>query len=135
MKKSHKDTNFTGVSLDAFNLYMLEMKHLSRLSPDEEAHLLDHVVRGNRAHREGSVNHLVLTDALHARNVLVEEYQRLVLSLARRYHRQCKRLELLDLIQEGNIGVIEALNRYDGASPKGGTFKTHAGCLDCWRDS
>ena len=102
---------------------MLEMNHLSRLSPDEEAHLLDRVVRGNRARHEGSVNHLVLTDAFHARNVLVEEYQRLVISLARRYHRQCKRLELLDLIQEGSIGVIEALNRYDGTSPKGGTFK------------
>ena len=134
MKKTQTDINFTGVSLDAFNLYMLEMNHLSRLSPDEEAHLLERVVHGNRARHEGSANHLVLTDALHARNVLVEEYQRLVISLARRYQRQCKRLELLDLIQEGSIGVIEALNRYDGTSPKGGTFQENANCLDCWCD-
>jgi len=48
-----------------------------------------------------------------ARTRLVEGYQSLILALAKRYVRHCKRMELMDLVQEGNLGLLQAIDRYD----------------------
>ncbi len=63
------------------------------------------------------------TDA-SARDRLVEAYQPLVLNIARRYYRRDTAMELMDLVQEGNIGLLKSLESYD---PSVGTvFSTHA---------
>jgi RNA polymerase primary sigma factor len=59
---------------------------------------------------------------LHVKNAFVAANLRLVVSIARRYNRG--RLPLIDLIQEGNIGLIKAVERYDHS--RGFRFSTYA---------
>jgi RNA polymerase primary sigma factor len=60
--------------------------------------------------------------ALHLRNHFVRANLRLVVSVARRFHHY--RLPLIDLIQEGNIGLIKSVHRFDHR--KGFRFSTYA---------
>lgn len=60
--------------------------------------------------------------AEHARSQIVQAYLRLVVNLARRY--QYRGLPLLDLVQEGNIGMMQAVRKFDYR--RGYRFSTYA---------
>lgn len=78
------------------------------LEPEEETHLLLRARRGD---------HAALTR-------LVEANQRLVMSIARRYYHagMTGDLSLMDLIQWGNIGLLEAIHRWDGRRLRFSTY-------------
>ena len=60
-----------------------------------------------------------------ARERLVECYQSLVIGVAKRYVKHCRDMDLMDLVQEGNIGLLQAIDKFDG-DKHGATFKTWA---------
>ena len=76
--------------------YLSEVRRYSLLDPDEERRIaLEYFERG----------------APEAAERLVTANLRLVVKIAFQYHRQWA--NVLDLIQEGNVGLVEALSRYD----------------------
>lgn len=94
------------VVLDGVKAYLKSIGNHPRLSFDEEKALSIRALDGDR-------------DAV---NTLVECNLLLVVSVAKRYY-GCG-LPLLDLIQEGNLGLIKAAEKYDGS--KGFRFSTYA---------
>jgi RNA polymerase primary sigma factor len=82
-------------SSESLKKYLQEISKLPRITPDEEKTLGDRIQAGDRA----------------ALRKLVEANLRFVVSFAKRY-RNCG-LSFLDLINEGNIGLIEAAKRFN----------------------
>jgi len=91
--------------LDIIKIYMKDIQYSKTLSPDEELELSKAAFLGDEVARE----------KLYISNL------RLVVSIAKRY--MYSGLPILDLIQEGNLGLIEAVNRFDGS--KGYKFSTY----------
>lgn len=91
---------------NSIKIYMREMGQFSILSADEEIKLAHRIAEGDQS----------------AKNELVEANLRLVVSLARHY--QGCGLSYQDLIQEGNIGLIKAAEKFDVS--KGFRFSTYA---------
>lgn len=91
---------------NSIKIYMREMGQFSMLSADEEVKLARRIAEGDQS----------------AKNELVEANLRLVVSLARHY--QGCGLSYQDLIQEGNIGLIKAAEKFDVS--KGFRFSTYA---------
>lgn len=91
---------------NSIKIYMREMGQFSMLSVDEEIKLAHRIAEGDQS----------------AKNELVEANLRLVVSLARHY--QGCGLSYQDLIQEGNIGLIKAAEKFDVS--KGFRFSTYA---------
>jgi RNA polymerase primary sigma factor len=91
---------------DALQLFFNEMRKYPLLSKDEEIELAQAIERGD----------------LQAKERLINSNLRLVVSNARRYMRQD--LNLLDLIQEGILGLIRASEKFDWR--KGYKFSTYA---------
>lgn len=96
----------TSVVLDGVKAYLKSIGNHPRLSFDQEKELSVKALAGDR-------------DAV---NTLVECNLLLVVSVAKKYY-GCG-LPLLDLIQEGNLGLIKAAEKYDGS--KGFRFSTYA---------
>lgn len=96
-------------SFSALNQYMSEVTSFPKLMNDEEIRLLSSLAQGG----EG---------AQQARDRFVEGYQPLVIGLAKRFVRNCTHLELLDFVQEGNIGLLRAIERYQNTEAS--SFKT-----------
>ncbi len=97
-----KDININ----DPVRMYLKEIGRISLLSPEEELELSEKVASGDEA----------------AKNKLAESNLRLVVSIAKRY--VGRGLLFLDLIQEGNIGLMKAVDKFD--SDKGYKFSTYA---------
>jgi RNA polymerase primary sigma factor len=91
---------------DSVRLYLREIGKIPLLSADEELELAKRVVAGD----------------LDAKEKMAEANMRLVVSIAKRY--VGRGLDLLDLIQEGNTGLLRAVEKFD--PDKGFKFSTYA---------
>ncbi|MCA9343190.1 RNA polymerase sigma factor RpoD, partial [Candidatus Saccharibacteria bacterium] len=94
------------VSDDSVRLYLREIGKIPLLKPDEELELAYKVVKGDK----------------RAKDKMAEANMRLVVSIAKRY--VGRGLDLLDLIQEGNTGLLRAVEKFD--PDKGFKFSTYA---------
>ncbi|MBR6689208.1 MAG: RNA polymerase sigma factor RpoD [Clostridia bacterium] len=91
---------------DPVRMFLKEIGKIELLSLDEEAELAEKMVQGDKA----------------AKKKLVESNLRLVVSIAKRYIG--RGMHFLDLIQEGNLGLIKAVDKFDPV--KGFKFSTYA---------
>ena len=104
-------TIIEGISIDdPVKVYLKEIGRVPLLSPDEEVELAEKMASG-----EPGV-------AAKARKRLSEANLRLVVSIAKRY--VGRGMQFLDLIQEGNLGLIKAVEKFDHT--KGFKFSTYA---------
>ena len=92
--------------VDATQLYLREIGFSELLTADEEIHY-------GRLTRKGDID---------ARNKMIESNLRLVVKISRRYLN--RGLPLLDLIDEGNLGLIRAVEKFD--PERGFRFSTYA---------
>jgi RNA polymerase sigma factor (sigma-70 family) len=102
-------------SLMALDQYLSVVRRIACLTPEEEAELVQCVERGKAERASSCPDPQVLADAREARNRLVEAFQPLVLALATRWKSYFRRMELLDLVQEGTLAVMMAVERNDPA--------------------
>ena len=91
---------------DPVRMYLKEIGKISLLSQDEELKISKRVEEGDE----------------EAKRLLAESNLRLVVSIAKRY--VGRNLSFLDLIQEGNIGLMKAVDKFDAS--KGYKFSTYA---------
>ena len=93
-------------NINSLNQYLLEIRNYSVLSKDEEIELFKRLESGD----------------LSAKDELIKHNLRLVVSVASRFTN--KKDDMLDVIEEGNFGLMKAINKYDYR--KGCKFSTYA---------
>jgi RNA polymerase nonessential primary-like sigma factor len=93
-------------SFDATRAYLNELSKSHLLTPDEEKFYGKRALNGDQ----------------HARKIMIESNLRLVVKISRRYLN--RGLPLLDLIEEGNLGLIRAVEKFD--PDRGFRFSTYA---------
>jgi RNA polymerase primary sigma factor len=99
--------NYTDdISDDSVRMYLREIGKIPLLSNDEEMELAKRVLEGDR----------------RAKDRMAEANMRLVVSIAKRY--SGRGMDLLDLIQEGNTGLLRAVDKFN--PEKGFKFSTYA---------
>lgn len=95
---------------DSIQMYLKEIGQYPLLSSQEEKELAERIEMGDE----------------EAKNILMKSNLRLVVTFAKKYVGRSPNLTLLDLIQEGNLGLYKAVEKYDFS--KGFKFSTYA----CW---
>ena len=100
------------VSLLAFDQYMRRVRQTPDLLEEEEQMLLAHLEQGKLEQQQLHPDAQRVAMAMAARERLVEGYQALVISIANRYKWCCRSMELLDLIQEGNLGLLKGIDHF-----------------------
>jgi len=93
---------------DSIQIYLREIGQYPLLTAAEERELAQRIVAGDD----------------EARNILARSNLRLVVSIAKKYVGRSPDLTLLDLIQEGNLGLFKAVDKFDWT--KGFKFSTYA---------
>ncbi len=101
-----KDRHSTGY--DSIQIYLREIGQYPLLTAAEERELAKRIEKGDN----------------EARNILARSNLRLVVSIAKKYVGRSPDLTLLDLIQEGNLGLFRAVDKFDWK--KGYKFSTYA---------
>jgi RNA polymerase primary sigma factor len=101
-----QDQYFDDASDDSVRLYLREIGKIPLLNSEEELALAQRVVAGEKK----------------AKDKMAEANMRLVVSIAKRY--SGRGLDFLDLIQEGNTGLLRAVEKFD--PDKGFKFSTYA---------
>ena len=122
---------------DPVRMYLKDIGNIPLLGPEEEMELANIVVKGREAQekitafenceidltdKEEAKYRKLVDDALYAKNKLVDSNLRLVVSIAKRY--TGRNLPFLDLIQEGNMGLMKAVDKFE--PDKGYKFSTYA---------
>lgn len=108
MKTVNRTIQGTIVEIEnSVDMYLAEIGNIQLLTSEEEIEIAKQVVSGDAFAKEKMINSNL----------------RLVASIAKRYVIHCK-LPLLDLIQEGNIGLMRAVEKFDYT--KGYKFSTYA---------
>ena len=117
---------------DTIGLYLKEVSRVPLLTAEEEVDLSQRIERGRMAREElakGKVSNkrrgelrFLIEDGWDAREHLVTANSRLVISVAKKY--MGRGVPFLDLIQEGNIGLIRATKKFDYR--RGHKFSTYA---------
>jgi RNA polymerase primary sigma factor len=133
------DGNFDPSS-DPVRMYLREIGQVSLLTAEDEVTLAQAILRGDKAQKklaedgslpeeDGSLSeeeaaalHEVIRRGNMARRRLAEANLRLVVSVAKRY--MGRGMSFLDLIQEGNIGLLKAVEKFDHTM--GYKFSTYA---------
>ncbi len=105
-KEQKKKIDISDISADSIQMYLREIGKVPLLKPEEEITLAKKAERGD----------------VEAKKRLIEANLRLVVSIAKRF--TGKSLSLLDLIQEGNIGLFRAVEKFDYR--RGYKFSTYA---------
>ncbi len=104
--KESKLTSSSSAQLDATRLYLNEIGASPLLTAEEEVYFARRAQKGDEASRKR----------------MIESNLRLVVRIARRYVN--RGLALLDLIEEGNLGLIRAVEKFD--PERGFRFSTYA---------
>ncbi len=107
-RKKDEAIDFDQLSQDSVQMYLREIGRIPLLSGDEEKDLAKRIEKGDE----------------DARKKLTQANLRLVVSIAKRYVGRSPHLTLLDLIQEGNIGLFKAVEKFDYR--RGYKFSTYA---------
>ncbi len=110
LKKALKDEDeaFSYEMNDAVQNYLREIGKVPLLTPAQERELAKRVMEGDK----------------EAKKQLIQSNLRLVVAIAKKYINRSRNLTLLDLIQEGNIGLARAVEKFDYR--KGFKFSTYA---------
>lgn len=103
-----KKERLSEAKIDPIQMYLREIGALSFVTADEEKELSKRIEKGDE----------------EAKNKLMKANLRLVVSIAKRYIGRSPNLTLLDLIQEGNIGLRRAVEKFDWR--RGYKFSTYA---------
>jgi RNA polymerase primary sigma factor len=107
---------------DPVRMYLREIGRVPLLSAEEEVRLAQRMERGKVERLKVMPNRRYVDDGEEAQRRLTEANLRLVVSVAKKYIG--RGMSLLDLIQEGNIGLIRAVEKFDYT--KGYKFSTYA---------
>ena len=119
---------------DLVRLYLSDIGQYTLLTKDDEVRLAKQIEAGKTAREEFGADGKGLTpakkrelrnlikDGETAERAFVQSNLRLVVSIAKKY--QASGLPLLDLIQEGNLGLMHAVEKFDWR--KGFKFSTYA---------
>jgi len=135
-ESAEPDTNFDDLANidtdDTIGLYLKEVSRVPLLNAEEEVELAQRIERGRMAREElarGNVSmrrrmelRRLIEDGWAAREHLITANSRLVISVAKKY--MGRGVPFLDLIQEGNIGLIRATKKFDYR--RGHKFSTYA---------
>jgi len=97
-----------GSAHDSIQMYLREIGQYPLLTASEERELAKRIAEGDN----------------EAKNLLARANLRLVVSIAKKYASRSSDLSLLDLIQEGNLGLFKAVDKFDFT--KGFKFSTYA---------
>lgn len=123
-----------GESIDAVGLYLKEMSQVPLLNNEEEIAIAKRIETARKSERklarlnghtpklEKERLSLQIEDGRIARDHLIRANTRLVVSIAKKY--LGRGVPFLDLIQEGNLGLMKAVNKYDYR--RGFRFSTYA---------
>ncbi len=119
---------------DTVGLYLKEMARVPLLSTEEEVELAKRLEAGNMARAELAILgeevdeerrcqlEATIEDGKEARDHLIKANTRLVVSIAKKY--MGRGVHFLDLIQEGNLGLMKAVEKFDYT--RGYRFSTYA---------
>jgi len=135
-ERMNADRSDVGSTADTVRMYLKEIGRVDLLTVDDERRLAQAIDEGNRAAMEIDAEHdgvvispedqrrmmRTVTAGQRAKSELIQANLRLVVSIAKRY--SGRGMQFLDLIQEGNLGLMRAVDKFDHT--KGFKFSTYA---------